>query len=285
MSAFDDYVAANPGAGDSWAYLQMLLDDYGLGGLGDFVQGEIIAGRSITEIDQRVRTQPEWKTRFGVIDELKEKGLPAMSPAEVVAWEKEVTNQLQSAGVPSGFYDSPDDFKDMILKGISPAEVSTRLYEGFVAAQTGSVETRRELERLYGVTEGEMAAFFLDPDKTLGLIQQRFTAAQRAGTAIMTGYGKLEAAEAERLAALGVSESAAQEGFGKLVQGKELFGGLPGENANDIGRQTQLDATFAGDANAAAEIEKRAKTRAGVFQQGGGFASGKEGYGGLGTAR
>ena len=283
MAAFDDYIANHPGSGDAWAYLQSLLDSYGLGTLTDFAQNAIVQGFSATEVIQRVRTTDAYKQRFKVIEDRRAAGLPAISEAEVISYEKQATQMLRAAGMPEGFYDSPDDFYKFQLNDISLAELDARINKGYVAAMQMPQDVRDEAKTLYGLGEGDLAAFFLDPDRTEAAITERFGATQRAAEAFRTGYGQLSVEQAERLQKLGVGD--ATQGFTQLASERELFHSLPGEADNLITREQQLAAQFEGNATAQQAIKRVGQQRVAAFSGGGDFAQNKEGFAGIGTAR
>ena len=281
---FSDYMRDHAGSGDAWAYLQNLLNDYGLGDLNDFAKQSIIDGLSSNEIIQRLRTTDVYKKRFAVIEQRKQQGLPPISEGEVLQYEKQATAMMRGAGLPKGFYDSPDDFQKLQLNDVSLSELEARINNGYLQASQASAEDRAQWKQL-GLGEGDLAAFFLDPDKATNVIQEQFGAVQRAQEAKRVGYGQLSRADAEMLSRMGVSSDQSVQGFSQLAKGKELMQGLPGENVDQITRDEQLAATFKNDVNQQNRIENRANERKNTFKGTAAFAQNKEGFGGLGTAR
>lgn len=267
---------------DAFTYLKRVLDDYGLGNLGDWAWQQIQGGRSNERIIQDLRETTEYKQRFAGLELRRAKGLPAISEAEYIAYESGVRQMMRAAGMPADFYDQPDDFAKLIGNDVSVAEMQARVNDGYLAATQAPAEVRQELQSLYGISTGGLAAFFLDPDRALPLIERQFAAAQVSGAAQRTGYGALDKTEAERIAALGVGAAEAQQGFSALQQSRELFGSLPGEDAAQIDRATQQAAVFGGDANARAAIDKRAKERVSQGSGAQSFAVGQGGVAGLG---
>lgn len=268
---------------DATATIKAMLDGFGLGSLGDYVYARGKEGIPTAQILAEVRERPEYKARFPAMAQLSAQG-QAIDEAAYIALEQSYQSVFHMGGLPSGFYDDPGDFAKFIAGRVSPAELQQRVQQGVVAAQQAPTEVRSELERLYGVDSGELTAFFLDPDRALPLIQQRFTAAQIAGASQRTGFGSLTATEAERLGSLGISAEAAQQGFGQIMQGAELYNPLPGEGGTSIGRELQLAATFGGDVAAQQTIEQQIGRRKATFAQGGDFAAGAKGISGLGSA-
>jgi hypothetical protein len=273
----------DPDAENALTYLNNVLEGYGLGGLGDWAWQQIQEGYSPDRIIQNLRQRDEYKQRFIGLERRREAGLPAISEAEYIAYETDVRQMMRAAGLPADFYDSPEDFATFIGNDVSPMEMQARINEGYLAASQAPPEVRQQLETLYGVGQGQLAAFFLDPDRALPLIERQFQASQISAAAQRTTYGSLDAAEAERLASLGITDQEAQQGFGALAERKELFQAMPGiQGEEGIDRAMQQRAIFEGDASALAAIERRAGSRVAQGRGSQGFALGETGVSALG---
>lgn len=265
---------------DSYARLNAVLSDYGLGSLGATVQQWLIEGLSEAEIVQRMRDTPEFKTRFPAIEARKKKGLSPIAPGEYVAYERQARQMMRAAGIPEGFYDGNDDFQRFLENDLSLAELGDRVTLAANAAFKMPKEARDALTQ-WGMGPGDLTAFWLDPDKAQPLLERKYAAAQLAGASQRTNYGRLDEDTASRLATLGVSEQQAEQGFGQLANSRELFQSLDrGEDI--ISQQEQIAGTFEGSASARRRIEQRQRRRQGVFESGGSFASGQTGVSGLG---
>jgi hypothetical protein len=246
------------------AQITKTLSQFGLGALGTWAWNEWKQGKSIEQIYLDMRDTPEYKTRFPAMKELSAKG-HALTEKEYVQLEQTYTGYAHNAGFPDGFLDK-DELTALIAGEVSPTEFKTRVDGAAMAVYSAPAETRAELERLYGVTPGQLTAYWLNPDKALPLIQKQFLAATSAGQATRAGFGSLNMTEAERIASFGLTPEATEKGFSDLVREKELFKPLPGEFGSDITRQQQLDAALGGDAEEQLRIEKRAGERVGAFQ-------------------
>jgi hypothetical protein len=264
------------------ADLDALLDQWGLKGLGSKIWEAYLGGTPASALPQLVRGTDEYKQRFAGMDALQQKGR-AISEGEYISLERSYTQVLRAAGLPQGFYDAPDDFSRLIGGEVSVAELADRVQTYTRVALQAPEEVRSELQRLYGIGPGELTAYFIDPDKALPLLQKQAAAAEISGSAVRTGFGGLSRSEAETVAGSGTNAQQAEQGFGALVDARELFTSLDaGEEG--IGRGTQLGAVFGGNARAREEIEKRRARRKAQFAGGGGFAADKEGFSGLGSA-
>ena len=266
---------------DSYARLKAVLDDFGLGSLGGSIQQWLVEGLSEAEISQRLRDTPEYQRRFPALEERRSRGLAPLSPAEYVAYEKQARQLFRAAGLPQGFYDSNEDFTKFLSGDVSLAELGDRVGLASSAAFNADSSVLSALAS-FGVTGGDLTAFFLDPDAAQPLLERKYNAARISATGNRAGFGYLTEQESTSLLQMGVTEGQAQQGLGELAQSKELFTALDG-GEDTIGRDEQLDATFRGNANARRRIQNRTARRRAVFEQGGGFAAGQGGISGLGV--
>ncbi len=267
------------------AILDDTLAQYGLSGLGDRLWQQYLNGEPIEQIMVDLRKTPEYKARFPGMEQLSKNGR-AISEGEYISLERAYKQSFRQAGLPEGFYDSPDDFASFIANEVSPQEMSARLDVARVALYELPPQVRDEAARLYGLQSGDIMAFLLDPTKALPIIQQQFTAAQAGFAAQNAGYGLLTKAEAERLATSGKSFDQYVEGFDFLGRAGELFNPILGETGNQdvITRDEQLS-IVGGTGNAAQRrLERRARERVAQFAGGGGYSTTQAGVTGLGSA-
>lgn len=284
-------MAATDPSSDGIAYIQSILQEYGFNPsdaaqLSQWAKGELVKGSSPTIIRQQLWEQPAFRTRFKVIFDRQAANLPPISPAEVIAYERSATQLFRGAGLPSGFYDSPDDFHNLLLSDVSLAELNSRVDMAKTVMYQTDPTVRAEMKRLYGLSDGQEAAYILDPTRALPIIQNQFNAAQTAASSVKSGYGELSLEEANQLGALGISPTTATNSFGQLVNSRELFAPLPGEeqSASAITRAQQLSAAFSGDALAQERIRRRAEQRVAAFGGQEAFAQTGQGIVGVGTA-
>jgi hypothetical protein len=215
----------------------------------------------------------------------REANLAPISIQDAVGYRDNAIQLMHAAGLPPEFYDQPEDLARFQIRDVSLVELKSRIDEAAMASTQAPPETRAQLQSLYGVDSGHLTAYYLDPDKAQPVLQKQFAAATLSGTGVRSGYGALDRSQAERLATLGVSSDQAAQGFGQLVQSKELFGALPGEaGIGVLSRDEQLAAAFGGDAAAQEKIRRTAAARKAMFGEGGGFAAGQKGLAGLGSA-
>lgn len=222
----------------------------------------------------RMREHPVYEQYFP--GNRNSQGLLAMSEADYMAYSEAARKMMRQAGLPEGFYDEAEDIGRFIQNNLSLNEIRARVEDGVMAAQQAPREVRDELARFYGVNDGDLAAFFLDPEKGQKTIMRKFTAAQVGAASQMTGYGNLTASEAERLVGVGVDPNRARQGFSELAGMSQVFEQLVGHRTGGVSRDDQLAGTFEGDANSRNRMRRAQENRVATFGGGGGAASGEQ---------
>lgn len=266
------------------ATIQALLDSYGLGSLTDWYWSKVVSGEPDAQIMIELRKTPEYAARFPGMAELSKNGR-AIDEGTYISIEKQYVSLFRQAGLPEGFYDSPDDFGKFIGSEVSPQEMGARLDVARRYVFESPPEVLDEAARLYGLRTGDLMAAALDPTKSLPILQNRFNAAAAGAASKLSGYGVLTQAEAERVGLAGQSFMQDAQAFGQLVNSAELFKPIIGETGGDtISREDQLGAAFGGNINAQRRIEQTAKKRLAAFQGGGGYATTNQGVTGLASA-
>lgn len=281
-------------SGSSGPNVSSLLRQFGLDELIPMVDTWVRQGMSWAEIEGQLldASTPAGKVVDRLYPEIRlrrEKNLTPVSIADIQGYRTNARELMRASGVPEGFFDDDADFTNFIVNDVGLIELRDRVQEFEMYGEQLSSANAGELEafeRMYGVrpTAFEVAALALNPDKALPAIQRQFRSVGLDVQAGRAGFGDLSRTEAERLADVGVSADQANQGFSTLAASRELFDPLPGLAEDAIGRQEQLGAAFEGNANARRRIERRAQGRVARFQGGGGFASGREGFEGVGSA-
>lgn len=275
---------------DALAILKQTFAAYGLpADLAGWAWSELQANKSNNEImldlEDPNKGNPgavAFYNRFPAIEQRREAGLPALSPGEYVSYENSAQQMLRAAGLPSGFYDSPQDYTNFLAKNVSLSELSQRITDAQQAAFNTPEQDRSEFYRL-GFGHGDLTAMFLNPDLAEPLLHKQLTAAGIAGSSQRAGYGSLTAGQALGLTDLGVSQQQAQDGFTSLAHQRELFGAL-NAGEDQISQQEQLGAQFGGNAAAQQRINDRSRSRVAAFSGGGGYGGSQTGLSGLGNS-
>lgn len=126
----------------------------------------------------RLRDTDVYKQRFAANEARRKKGLSELTPAAYVQLEGKYRELMQAAMLPRGFYDEASDFQALIENDLSPAEVQNRVEWAKEAAVTADGAFKASLRDMYGVTDADVVAYFLDPQKATAVVERRFNAAQ-----------------------------------------------------------------------------------------------------------
>lgn len=247
----------------------------------------ILPGDGPNEIGIQLRDNPAFQERFPANKALAAAGKPQYSVLEYLKLESDYKSALQEAGMPPGFYDSPQDFQGFIANDVSVNEVAARAQLGYQAVRQAPPQVVAEFQRLYGVSEGELAAYFIDPERMRPTFD-RYEAERQARAAQIAAAGTTQAGmtvsqqQAEELARAGVSGEQAQQTFQALGDQQGLFqAGMTGEQA--MTQEEIIGGAFDTNAQARRAIADRRRRRQAEFEAGGSFATGQATQTGLTT--
>ena len=232
-----------------------------------------------------------FRDRFGVIQAQQEaaaNGEPVrvMSPSEVLEYEETVKQMMSAAGLPATFYDDPKDFHQLILNDMAPTEVADRISQAYDYVLSAPPEVRQQFNDFYGVGNGDaqLAAWALDPDRTVRDIEKATRTAYAAGMGQRFDV-ELDKAAAERIAELPMTEAGITEGLKTVAELGTVFTEGLGEAATDLTQQHGIDTVFEGDALASQAINRRITQRRAVGRAAtGGAVTTQEGVTGLGSS-
>jgi hypothetical protein len=265
---------------DARSSMNAVLSTYGLSDLSEYVYNEIIVKETVNinnpdAIIFAIREQPAYQKRFSANKERVKNGFDELDPASYIALEDQYRATLSANGMPVSFYDSKDDFDAMIGGSVSNAELQSRIQDGYRAVQDADPEVKRQMQELYGVSEGELAAYFIDPNRVKPLLvaadlKRQAQAAKIAARASELAGIQLTGGLAEDLARRGITETQAQTGFTAINKLGELTTQMAGEGA--LTQEQIVGQQFGTDVEASKELERRKRMRVGEFAGGGSFA-------------
>jgi hypothetical protein len=262
---------------DARVTMANVLATYGLGDLSDFVYTEIIAKESVNinnpdAIIFAIREQPTYKKRFAGNAARLKAGLAELDPASYIGLENQYRETLQSNLGPEmlSVYGTQETFQQLIEGDVSNAELNERIQQGYRAVADADPGVKEQMRTLYGVTEGQLVGYFLDPTKAAPLLTRRAQAANIAARGLEQGGIQLSGAFAEDLARRGISEQQARAGFAEVGGLGELRQTFAGETA--LSGEQLAGAQFGIDVAAQQELERRKRLRTGEFAGGGSFA-------------
>lgn len=269
------------------AVLNQWLGQFGLDNpdLMTSVKNWIIGSYSPDRIKLEIQASPTFKTAFPEYDARIKAGLSPVSPADIINYRQTATKLMKDAGLPSGFYDSPDDFVTLMTAGnggISPDELSQRIRGGYTKVQQAPQEVKDAFSEYFGVQgDNYLATFFLDPTKGLDTINKALTEAQIGGAGKQYGFNVTQSA-AEKYFSQGITDQQARQGFQQANQLKPLAEETISEQTNLTNEQLAEAALTGGDAEAA--VKRRQQERAAAFRPAyGGQGGGAQGQRGIGV--
>lgn len=259
---------------NAFTIVSAFLQRAGLGGLETDIRKALAQGIEDSDaILFTLRGTQQFKDRFKANTTRASKGLPELDPATYIGLEQQYATVLRSNGLPTDFYDKPEDFQKLIEGDVSPAEFQSRIQEGFVKVRDADPQVLATLRNFYpeiGNDERALAAYFIDPQQGKLALERQVQAARigaRAKEQGGMGIGKLTA---EELVSRGYTPEVAQDVFERVGQLAGLYQEMGGEQA--LTEQQKVGAAFGYDVEAQQALERRRAQRVGEFQTGGQFA-------------
>lgn len=196
--------------------LNNLFSSYGLDTLAPKIFDFIQKGYSADTIGILLQDTPEYKQRFAGNELRRAQGLPVLAPNEYLSVESSYRQLMKQAGLPEGFYDSPSDFNDFIGKDLSPTELKGRVDLAAQATALANPAYKSALEKMYGVDDSHVTAYFLDQNKSLPLLQKQAAAASIGAEALKRGLEL--SSNLEDYATAGLTSQQAAQAYTQIAQ-------------------------------------------------------------------
>lgn len=188
---------AQTGAGavsntDALAQLQAVFQKYDLMGLSDWAWQQLVSGQSQDQILISMHDQPAYQRRFPYEKAMQQAGLPALSPAEMLATESEYKRVQQQYGVSPST--NPNDYVNLFTSQVSPNEFQNRLDLYHKLRTTYAPYIKQQFEQNAGITnvsDGDLYNLLAGQDSSLA---QRY--ADQTGTPMhIPSFADLQTAE------------------------------------------------------------------------------------------
>lgn len=227
----------------------------------------ITGASTIDDIGIQLRESEAFRRRFAANETRRAANKPAYSVSQYLQLESSYRQVLNAAGMPKDFYNNQEDFEAFITNDISPDEVQYRVQQGYAAVQNADPAVVNELKTLYGLDEGTLAAYFIDPNKTKDAVVRSARAAEVAAQARKQADIGLTRTQAEELVLGGVTEQQAQQAFGDVRALQELTRPMFGEQA--LTQQELIQGVTGVNAAAQQRVAKTARRRQATLQGGG----------------
>ena len=272
----EDVFSPMPGAKE---ILRNVLSSYGLEGLYEYAwslyTNETIDISDTESFMYALREQEAYKKRFAANERRKALGFNELKPSTYIALEKSYKDTLAANGLPRGFYDSPDDFEKLIAGDVSVSELNNRLKDAYTVVRDASPEVKNKMAEMYGVTDGDLLAYVIDPDRARPLMAPDYKRQAQAAL-IAESAQRLSALSfnkdvAEQFVRQGITQVEAEAAFTTVGQMGELRRGGFGEQ--QISDLQFAQAALGTDAEAKRLVEERKKRRIGEVTASGGSAT------------
>jgi len=266
---------------DAYMALDALFKNYGLESLAGKIYEYVKNGYSGDTVALLLQDTPEYKQRFAGNAARLKAGLPVLSPADYINTENSYRDIMRQSGLPVGFYDSTSDFTDWISKDVSPTELKSRVDLATQATALANPDYKQALHQM-GIDDGHMAAYFLDPNASLPLLQKAAATAQIGAEALHQGLA-FDTTYAQNLATAGITASQAQQGYQQIAGELDTMKALGAQYGEQWNQRTSEQATFEGNAQATSEKGRLLSRERGAF--GGATGGARAGLGQEGGAR
>ncbi len=263
---------------DAFAAITALFSSYGLESLAGKVYDYVKNGYSADTVSILLQDTPEYKERFAGNEARKKTGLPVLSAGEYLATEASYRQIMQSAGLPSGFYDQPSDFNNWIGQNVSPSEIQSRVDLATQATVLANPNYKKALNAM-GIADSDLTAYFLDQKKSLPYIQKAAATAQ-IGAAALGQNLTFDQTYAETLATKGITADQANQGYAQIAGEADTLTGLASIYGTNYSQREAEQATFEGNAAATKKRGRLASQERANF--GGAAGTGSQGLAGRG---
>lgn len=199
------------------------FNKYGLGSLIEPLKGMIAGGATGAQLSLALQNTEAYQKRFSANKDRIAKGLAALSPAEYIAKEDAYQNIMRTYGLPESYYTKDSTgkqagFDQLLANDVSAAELNDRIATAQDRVLNANPEVLQQLKIYYpDITNGDVLAYALDPKNAVSALKQKVTAAEIGGAAAAAGLSD-SAAQAQQLAAYGVTGAQAQQNYGTIAQ-------------------------------------------------------------------
>ena len=202
--------------------LKAAFADYGLGSLygqiEKWARQDFTADAALLEL----RKTPEYKARFPAMSELSAKGR-GITEAEYIAFERSAVRLEREYGLPAGML-GDDAVTTLLTNEVSARELQDRVVMASNASQQVPDAMRTQFTKFYGVQEGDLAAYFLDPARAMPLLERQYAMSNIAGQGLIQGVDTTAEIAGELFEA-GVTEAEARRGFAQVAKDSALTQG------------------------------------------------------------
>lgn len=196
-----------------------------------------------------------YATRFSANAKRVEKGLPALSEDQYLAFEEQYASTLSSLGYDN--FATKTNYDKWLSGAVSPTEVAARIQLG-IDAYNADENTKAALKQNFPtLDQNDVVTALLDSQTGVPQLQRKIELAKIAGAAKPAGLDILSEARAAELAAAGVSAAEAQKGYQAIASGMKRGQELAGIYGQGTYSQQEAEAEIFNLAGGVASEQKR----------------------------
>jgi hypothetical protein len=239
-SPSDPMVAAK-GGGSVYDWVLEQFKQYGMGDVGKAALEAIQGSHNEVEAVTAIRNSDAYKTRFAGNIARVQSGKGALSEGEYLSMENSYRQSMRAAGLPKGFYDQPNDLAKFIAGDVSVAEVAQRAKTAMDLVNTKDPETLKAFKDFYGVDKGHLAAYYLDSNRAMPLLEKAAEAAKIGAEAIRNGIAT-SGTFAESLVDKGVTQGQARQAYDETAVDRSTLAKLASIDGTKVGLNDVVEA-------------------------------------------
>lgn len=247
---------------------------YGLGSLAAKIKELAIDGATEATITLGLQETEEYKQRFAANTARAKAGLQVLTPAEYLNVEDGYRQVLREYGLNQ--FSTDDYVKKFIENDVSAAELSNRVSLAVQRVQNADPAILKQMTDYYGVGQGDLVAYVLDPNQQITKIQRQVAAAEIGVAAARQGL-TAGAGVAEQLAAQGITQAEAQKGYATvadILPTAEKLSEIYGGTMDTYGQSEAEQEVFNSLASAQRKREALTKREVATFSGSSGMAKG-----------
>jgi hypothetical protein len=161
--------------------LRGLMNEYGLSSLMGKITEYVQQGYDADSVMVMIRTTAEYKQRFPAMEALAKKGR-AISEGAYIEFERNAAQLERAYGLPEGMLNT-ETVTNLLTNEVSASELEDRVNMAAVGAYQTPPEVKQQFQEYYGISEGGLTGYFLDPEKAMPLLNKQYVSAQIGGAA------------------------------------------------------------------------------------------------------
>jgi hypothetical protein len=257
--------------------LRGVMGEYGLSGLMGEIEGWVRQGLDGDAVMALVRESDSYNQRFPAMKALRAKNR-AISESAYIEFERASAGLERQYGLPAGML-GQDAITRLLSNEVSERELEQRVVMAATAAYQVEAAVKNQFRDFYGVNEGGLTAYFLDPDRSLPLLNKQFVSSQIGAEAARQNIG-IGVGLAEDLQLAGIDRDQARQGFGQVARQRGLTAG----RGDVVNQQQLIQGNLFDNEQARQEMERAAMSRRGRFEGGGSLQTTQAGVAGLGSS-